>query len=359
VVLGALNGVRALQFLVASPAAGVMADRMDRRRLLLLTQPFLVLTALTMGLLILLDLVQVWHLFAFTVIAGVFWAFSQPVRQAIVPTIVPRRDLMNAIALNSTGFNLTKVVGPAIGGLLIAWVGVGGNFLVQAAAFSAVWATLFYMQLPPQSTERARSVSALGTLKEGVRYIRKDRVVLALIAAALIPQVFAMPYMALLPVFQQDVLGVGPEALGLLVGAPGAGALVSTVALASVAHRVRRKGLLVLGALLLLGLGLIFFASTRMLPLGLVALALVGGCQVFFNATTQTLLQISVPDELRGRVMSIYMLDVGLRPAGSLAAGLATAAFGAPATVTGMGILVILVALVLAWRVPRIRLLEA
>jgi predicted MFS family arabinose efflux permease len=292
-------------------------------------------------------------------VTSVFWSFSQPIRQALIPSVVPRRDLMNAIALNAVGFNATKVLGPALGGLLIAWVGAGGNFLLQAAAYGVVWAMLLSMQIPPNVTARAKEASAWGNLKEGLVYVRRDPLVLALITAALVPQVLAIPYQALLPVFQKDVLGLGPEVLGLMLAAPGIGAMLSTASLATFGNRVRRKGLIMLGALVGLGLGLVLFASTTVLGVGLAALVVVGGCQVLFNATTQTMIQVAVPDHLRGRVMSIYMLDVGLRPAGSLAAGVATAFLGAPLTVSIMGCLVILLVAVLAWRAPQLRTVEA
>lgn len=358
VLLGALSGLRALPFLVVSPMAGVAADRLDRRNILITVELFLTATAVGMGALVWSGSLEVWHLFAFSLITAVAWSFNQPVRQSLVPNVVPRRDLMNAVALNSVGFNITKVIGPAIGGALIAAITAAGNFFVQAAAYGAVVAVIFRMRVPPTPTE-ARQSSVFANLKEGLRYVVSTPVVLALMMAGLVPNIFAMPYQTLMPVFQKDVLGVGPDGLGLLLAAPGVGAVVATLFLASIADSFRRKGVLLLGSLFLLGVTLILFSRTTSLPVALLTLVGVGACQIFYAATTTTLIQLTVPDALRGRVMSIYMLDHGLSPAGAMLAGVSAQLFGAPITVAFMGVIVILLAVAVAWGLPTIREIEA
>ena len=357
VLLGALNGLRALPFLVSSPIAGVAADRMDRRKILINTQSVLLVTALGMGTLVASGLLQVWHLFLFTLITGAAWAFNEPVRQTLVPNLVPKEDLMNAVALHSAGFNLNKVIGPALGGLLIALFGAAGNFFVQGLAYAGVLVTLYVMHVPPTPVQ-ARQSSVVANLKEGFAYVWSTPTVLALMVADLVPRIFAVPYQALMPVFQKDVLGVGPEGLGMLMAAPGVGAVLSTLLLASIAHSFRRKGLLVLGGLISLGVFLILFSRTTSFPLALVILVAVGGCQIMFMATVNAMVQMTVPDALRGRVMSLYMLDRGLMPAGSLMAGVTAHFIGAPATVSLMGLIVIVLAVLVAWRVPLIRRLK-
>src|SRR5262245_34862347 len=222
VLLGLLNGLRALPFLIASPIAGVAADRMDRKQLILATQYVLIMTTLTMGLLVASGILEVWHLFVFTVVTGVIWAFVDPVRQTLVPALVPREDLMNAVALNSAAFNLTKVIGPSLGGVLILFSGAAGNFFVQSAAYIGVLASIYWMSIPPTPTE-ARQSSAIANLKEGLVYVWSNPSVFALMATALVPRIFAVPYQTLMPVFQKDVLKVGPEGLGVLLAAPGRG----------------------------------------------------------------------------------------------------------------------------------------
>jgi MFS family permease len=358
VLLGALNGFRAMPFLIFGPMAGVAADRFDRRRLLLLIQPALAITTAVMGVLVLLGLAEIWHLFLFTFLTASMWSITQPVRQTLVPNLVPKRDLMNALALNSMGFNSMKVVGPALGGALIVVFGAAGNFFVQSIVYSLLMLSIFYMNAPP-TPSHARRTSALANLKEGLAYVKGTPVVLTLIVLSLIPHMLSLPITnALMPVFQKDVLGVGPEGLGLLLASPGVGAVLATFGLASAANRIRRKGLLMLAGLSLLGLSIIIFAHMPNLPLAMVALFLMGACQMTYMTTANTVVQVVVPDQLRGRVMSIWMLDQGLGPVGALVAGASTEIMGAPNTATWMGAAVILLAVGAAWRVPRIRQIE-
>lgn len=354
VLLGMLNGLRALPFLIASPIAGVAADRADRRKILLVTQYLLLTTAFSMGALVAAGFLKVWHLFAFTLITGVTWAFVDPVRQSLVPALVPKTDLMNAVALNSAAFNLTKVVGPSAGGLLIVAFGAAGNFFVQGIAYVGVLVSIYWLTTPPAPTE-ARRTSAVANLKEGLIYVWSNPAIFALMASALVPRIFAIPYQTLMPVFQKDVLKVGAEGLGMLLAAPGVGAMLAGLMLATLANRVRRQGILMLISLVLLGVMLNLFSWTTSFHMALLALVAVGGFQVIYMATTNTMLQVIVPDHLRGRVMSIYALDRGLMPVGALMAGVSAHLIGAPATVSYMGITVILLAALLAWRAPVVR----
>jgi MFS family permease len=356
-LLGALNGVRALPFLVTGPMAGVAADRMDRKKLLLRTQWVLIITAVGMGALVASGLLHVSHIFVFTLITGIAWTFTEPVRQSMIPSIVPKEELPNAIALNSGGFNLMKVVGPALGGAMIALFGPSGNFFVQAIAYIGVLFMIYWMNVPPTSAQ-TRQVSALANLKEGFAYVWSTPAVLALMILAYVPRVFAVPYQTLMPVFQKDVLKVGPEGLGLLMAAPGVGAVIAVLLLASLGNRMRRQGLLLVAGIVILGFFLILFSQITYFPLALVSLVLVGIFQMLFLASTNTILQMIVPDKLRGRVMSLYMLDRGFMPAGALFAGVTAHFIGAPWTVAIMGAIVIVLALVVAWRVPALRTLE-
>ena len=290
VLLGLLNGLRALPFLIASPIAGVAADRMDRKKLILVTQYVLVTATIGMGVLVGLGFLQVWHLFVFTVITGITWAFVDPVRQTLVPALVPREDLMNAVALNSAAFNLTKIIGPSLGGALIVVSGAAGNFFVQSLAYLGVLASIYWMTIPPTPTE-ARQSSAMANLKEGLVYVWSNPLVFALMATALVPRIFAVPYQTLMPVFQKDVLKVGPEGLGMLLAAPGLGAMLAGLMLATMANRVRRQEVLMLVSLVSLGVVMNLFSQTTSFPLAILALVAVGSCQVFYMATTNTMLQ--------------------------------------------------------------------
>jgi MFS family permease len=307
-----------------------------------------------MGILVTAGFVRVWQVFVFTLITAVAWSFVDPVRQSMVPTLVPKQDLMNAVALNSAAFNMTKVIGPSIGGLLIAVFGAGGNFFVQSAAYVGVLLSIYWMVVPANSTEARRS-SAMANLKEGLVYVWSNPAVFALMTSALIPRIIAMPYQTLMPVFQKDVLKVGPEGLGILLAAPGLGACLAGFALATLSSRIKRQGIVLISSLIALGISMNLFAWTTSFALAIVVLVANGAFQIFYMATTNTMLQVIVPDHLRGRVMSIYMLDRGLMPVGALTAGISAHWIGAPATVSLMGITVIALALLVAWLAPVVR----
>lgn len=358
VLLGLLNGLRALPFLITGPMAGVAADRMDRRQLMLRTQYVLIGTAFLMAALVGSRWLEVWHIFVFTLITGIGWSFSEPVRQSLIPSVVPKTELANAIALNSAGFNLMKVLGPAFGGVMIAVFGAAGNFWVQGAAYVVVLFMIQLMHVPPTRADALRA-SALANLKEGFAYVRSTRTVLALMILAYVPRIFAVPYQTLMPVFQKDVLQVGPEGLGMLMAAPGLGAVLAVLTLASLSSRMKRQGLMLITSTMMLGLSLILFSQTTSFPLALIILVIAGAFQMVFLASTSTMLQLIVPDELRGRVMSLYMLDRGLMPAGALFAGLVAHLIGAPLAVTCMGSIVIVLTMLVAWRIPHIRTLES
>ncbi|MFN0072696.1 MAG: MFS transporter [Chloroflexota bacterium] len=354
VLLGAMHAVRALPFLFIGPFAGVAADRFDRRGILLVTIPIMITACVLMGFLVGSGLLETWHILFFSAFTAIIWAINNPVRQTLVPNLVPRRDLMNAIALNSAGFNSQKVIGPAIGGILIAAMGPAENFFLQATSYGMVLFLFGLMRVPP-TPPNARKSSVASNFREGLSYVRREPMLLAMLVAALVPPLFSLPVtMAMLPVFQKDVYGVGPEGLGMLMAGPGFGAVIATLGLASISHRVRRQGLLMIIDLVLLGLAMIVFSSAPTLPLAVLALVGVGIFQMAFFTLNHTLLQTIVPDELRGRVNAIFMADHGLGPAGSLVAGALTMVIGAQATVAIFGGIILLAAALLAWRSPRL-----
>lgn len=334
-LLGAINGLRSLPLLILGPFGGVAADRMDRRRLMLSTQLFLMTVTAVFATVVATGHAHVWNIVLFTLLTGVAWAFNMPVRNSIVPHLVPRADLMNAVALNSAGFNLTRVVGPSLAGLLIAGVGIGGNFYLQSIAYVGVAAMVWQMHFPA-GAPAAREVSVTRNLVEGARYVWRHETLRAQMTLALVPVVVAMPYTSLMPVFAKDVLHRGAGGFGVLMSAAGVGAVIGTLTIATLGN-VQRKGMLLFVALVGLGVSLMLFSQSRSFPLSLALLVLVGGFQMTYMTTNQTLLQVSTPDEFRGRVMGIYMLNQGLLPLGSLFAGIFADAWSAPAAVALMG----------------------
>lgn len=334
-LLGAVNGFRALPLLLLGPFGGVAADRLDRKRLMLFNQLFLMTVTAVFATAVATGNAHIWNIILFTLLTGVAWAFMMPVRQSIVPKLVPREDLMNAIALNSAGINITRILGPSLAGLLIGLVGIAGNFYMQALAYVGVATMVWLMRVPPIAGA-SREVSVRHNLSEGIGYIWRHPTLRLQMSLPLIPVVLSMPYTSLMPVFAKDVLHVGPEGFGVMMAAPGIGALLGSLTIATLGN-ANRKGPLLFGSLLALGLALAAFSQSRSLPLSLALLVLVGGSQMTFMTTNHTLLQITTPDEFRGRVMGIYMLDQGLVPLGSLLIGTLADLSNAPFAVLTMG----------------------
>lgn len=351
-LLGAVNGFRALPLLFLGPFGGVAADRFDRKSLMFLTQSFLMLTALVMGLIISTGHLQVWHLFAFTLMTGVAWAFNMPVRQSVIPNLVPKADLMNAMALNSAGFNMTRIVGPTAAGILIDKLGPSDNFYLQAGAYLIVALTILKLTIP--EAPRSNTDSVRQNLVEGARYVFGNETMRTLMLLALVPVVVALPYFTIMPIFAQDVLGRGAGGFGLLLTAPGIGAVIGTLTIASLSG-IERKGPVLLAAVFALGLLLVLFSLSRSFWLSFGLLILIGAVQMSYMTTNQTLLQLIIPDELRGRVMGIYMLNQGLLPFGALFAGGLSDVLGAPGAVMIMGTITASMAVVFALKAKGLR----
>jgi len=334
-MLGAVNGFRSLPLLVLGPFGGVAADRLDRKKLMFFTQMFLMAVTAAFATVVLLGYAHVWNIILFTILTGVAWAFNMPVRQSIVPNIVPREDLQNAIALNAAGFNITRIVGPSAAGLLIAGVGIAGNFYLQTAMYLGVAAMVWQLRLP-SGRQTASKASVTSSLAEGARYVWTNRPLRVQMTLALLPVVLALPYTSLMPIFARDVLHKQAAGFGVLMAAPGVGAVMGTLAVAG-GRDVRRKGLLIFSCLIGLGITLILFSQSRWYWPSLGLLVLAGCFQMVYMSQNQTLLQLKTPDEYRGRVMGIYMLNQGLLPLGSLFAGMLAQFKGAPFAVGVMG----------------------
>ncbi|MBI4234033.1 MAG: MFS transporter [Chloroflexi bacterium] len=335
-LLGAVSATRTVPFLLA-PFAGVVADRMDPKRILVISQIFLAVVATVFAFDLALHFVQVWHIFAFNFLVGMGFIFNQSVRQVLVPLVVPRKDLSNAIALNSAGFTVTRVIGPAVGGILIALISIAGNFFLQSVCYLAV--ALSTLPIRAQRPRLERPGPMLQSFFGGLQVLKEDAALLSLVLIGLVPALLAMPFQALLPIFAKDILDVGPEGLGMLMAASGVGALVGTLTLASFSNMARR-GQVMLGMGVLMGVGLVLFALSNSLTLSLLAMVFVGAVQMSFFTLNTVMLQTLVPDAVRGRVLSLSMLDMGLMPLGSLMLGVLAEVMGAPHAVIVEGALV-------------------
>jgi MFS family permease len=331
VLLGAVNFATQVPILLLAPLAGTLADRRDRRRLILATQAALMVLALTLALLTLSGLIMVWHILALALLQGIVNSFDMPARQSFVVEMVGKEDLPNAIALNSTMFNSARMIGPAVGGLLVALIGEGWCFLINATSFLAVLAGLLRMTIRPRA--EVAVPSGPGGIAEGLAFVARTEPFRSLLLLVAVVSLAGMPFTVLLPVFAA-AFQAGPDGYGLLMGAVGVGALAGALRLAANrdVRRLERLPPLATGGM---ALGLLLFAQSPSFWLAAAALVLVGFCLITETATSNTLLQSRVPDRLRGRVMACYMMCfAGLAPFGALAAGTAAEHIGATATVT-------------------------
>ena len=354
-VVGLASGARSLPLLALGPVGGVMADRYDKKRLMMSTQLAQLLLTFIFAVVIVSGHLEVWHLFVFSLLSGAAWALNMPVRQSIVPSLVPREDLMNAMALNSAGFNITRILGPALAGLMIAKIGPGENFFIQSAAYVGVAITVAQLALPASSRSTGKGGgSAYANLKEGAAYVWGNATLRIQMLLALVPVVIALPYIAILPQFNDEVLGGSPGTFGLMMAAPGVGAVVATLIVAS-RRDIVRHGLLLLAALFALGLSLISLAFARNILVVLSMLVLVGATQMIYMTTSQTVVQLAIPDEYRGRVMGIYMLNQGMLPLGALFAGSLADVYSASTALVVMGALVAALAVLFYARAGSVR----
>lgn len=352
-LLGVVSGVRAMPLALFAPLAGVAADRMDRKRLMLTTQLVMLVGTAIFATAIATEKAALWNILLFAFLTGLGWAFNMPVRQSVVPSLVPKDELMNAIALTSAGFNITGIIGPSIAGILIVAIGNAGNFYLQCVAYAAVSLLIWSMRIPPLARSGPET-STMYQLRAGASYVWNQPTHRMLMTLALIPAIIVMSYMGLLPVFAQDVLHVGPEGFGLMVSAPGLGAVIGTLALAT-ASNVRQKGLLLLVALLGMSLTMVLFALSHNFLLSLGILVLAGAAQMTYMTTNMTLLQVATPPEFRGRVMGLYMITMGLQPLGSFLAGAMADMWSAPTAVLLMGAASLLLSLLALVRFPSMR----
>jgi len=353
-LLGLVGFVNQVPIFLLSPAGGTAADRVDRRRLIIATQFSMMILAALLAALVLAGSVRLWQIFVLAALMGVANAFDVPARQSFFVDMVGRDDLMNAIALNSSVFNSARILGPAVAGFLVAAVGEGWCFLLNAVSYVAVITSLLRMRLEPRPAWGPGS-SPLADIIEGFRFVWHTGPIHALLALLGVASLVGMPYTVLMPVFADRVLEGGARSLGLLLGATGVGALAGALIIAA-RRSVKGLGRWVAVACAAFGICLLLFALSHRLWLSMVLLVPTGFSVMVQMACSNTLIQTMVPDRLRGRVMALYsMTFLGVAPFGALLAGVAADRLGAPFTV-GAGGLVCLVGATVFWsRWPALR----
>ena len=344
VLLGLIGFSSQIPVFVLTPLGGATADRYDRRKILLITQSAAMLFAFVLAILTLTGSIQIWHLFAISAGFGIANAFDIPTRQAFAVDMVGKEDLLNAIALNSSMFNGARIIGPAIAGLLVAGVGEGWCFFGNAVSYVAVIAGLLLMKISP--VIRPRKGSTFANIAEGFGYVIRTKPILALLLLLGLVSLMGMPYAVLMPIFADQILGGGSSTLGFLMGASGIGALTAALTLAARRH-VFGLGRWVVFACGAFGIAIILFSFSRNFYLSALLLVPAGFSMMTQMSSSNTLIQAMVPDDLRGRVMSVYsMMFMGLAPLGSLLAGSLAGIIGAPETVAFGGAACILGALI-------------
>src|SRR5512137_2273882 len=331
-LLGIVAAVGSAPLLLFSMWGGSVADRHPKRSVLLFTQSAMMVLAFLFAALVWSKLVQPWQIMVLAGLGGVAMAFDMPARQAFVMEMTGREDLMNAVSLNSSIFNGARVAGPAVAGFLMAQAGLAACFFLNGLSFVAVLAGLLLMRLP-RFVPPAAPASTWQHALDGFGYVAKHRRVRTLLLLVAIVGVFGWSYSVLLPTFATDVLRVGSREYGMLLSANGIGALCGALTVATYGDRLHRR-LLVFGGLGLFSLMLLLLAMTRNYYLALVFMALAGWGMLLYFSTTNTVIQMSVADGMRGRVMGIWALVFGgMMPVGGLEAGTLSHWIGVPCAV--------------------------
>lgn len=353
-LLGTLGFVSQIPVFLVAPLGGIAADRYNRHRIVIATQTASMVSALILAALTLTHQVQVWHVVALAAFLGLINAFDIPTRQAFMVEMVGKEDLMNAIALNSSMFNSARMIGPAIAGILVATLGEGWCFFANGISYLAVIASLLLMRLTPL-VRQDKTSSPLEEIMEGFHFAIQNFPVRTLLMLLAVSSLVGTPYSVLMPIFAGEILHGGPKGLGLLMGATGIGALFGALTLAS------RSGLRGLSRWIALacggfGLSLILFSASRFFWLSLLLLIPTGYALMVQLGSTNTLLQSITPDDLRGRIMSLYsMMFMGMAPFGALLAGVTAQQFGAPFTVGIGGLACVFCAVLFTRRIPAFR----
>jgi MFS family permease len=335
---------------------GVIADRADRRYIMIISQVGFAFNFLIIATLVVTGWIALWHVMALAFLSGCIRAFDRPSRMALLPQMVPKEDIPNAVAVGGTIWQLNRLVGPAVAGMLIYLIGLGATYYF--CFFASLGAVCLWHAIRLEHQPTAASPGGLlQHMMDGLNFIRKNEIYYTFIGMTFFNSVFGMSYLILMPVFARNVLSVGSQGFGFLQSAGGAGALCGVLAVATFAHS-GGKGRQAIGGAIIFGVLLILFALSRSYALSLVLACALGIASQFYLTTINAILQVNLPDQLRGRVMGIYGLVWDLMPVGGIIAGTIAEFAGAPVAVAMGGAFVALMALAVAVLLPNVRRLE-
>ena len=333
-ILGTINLVRSGALLGMIPIAGFFIDRLNRRTILLIENGWLFSITSTLGLMLVLGYSNISYLFVFTFLAGMVQTVDFSLRQVLVFDLVPRSLTPNGVALVQTGWSLMRSFGPGIGGFLILWFGPGGNFLIQAGTYALIAITIMQIIFPARTSGGIQGFS-LDHIREGIRYVMTEPTTRAFMMMGLVLPLLIIPIFVILPpVYAVEVFGdKSGKVLGFLMASVGIGGIAGGFVTASLGY-LEHRGLLQIVSLFLLSLSLIAFAFSTMLLISLALLAVAGFFEMIFLTTNQTLIQLTIPDKLRGRVTTVVNLNFALMPLGGLVAGVGSDLLGGPKMIT-------------------------
>jgi MFS family permease len=336
---------------------GVFADRVNKKKILLFTQNAFMLLAFILALLVQFKVITPSQIMFIAVLNGIVMSFDAPARQAILFELVGKDRVLNAVALNSAAFNSSRIIGPALAGILIAAIGMTGCFYINGISFLAVIIALLLIKTRP-AQKRSNEMTFMKDLGQGLSYVKSHPTIMILISMVAVSSFFGVSYAILMPVFANDVLKVGVKGLGMLMAASGLGALVAALLLAKMGD-FRNKGRFLIVSSIIFSLSIVLFALSRSYILSLLVLVITGWSSVSAMSITNTLLQTTVNDEFRGRVMSAFMFTfAGIMPFGNLMAGVFSQAFGVCLTVASSGIICALFFVFISVKYPKIMAIQ-
>ena len=350
--LAFLGGVLAAPTVILNLFGGVVADRFNQRYLIMIVQGAIGVLLAILASLVYFDIAGLWHVLLLSFLIAGVQSFDNPARQALYPHLIDRKDLMNAVALNTIVWQITRVIGPVVAGSLIATVGAGVALYVAASGFAVMVLAMTAIHVRPIA--RAKAGSVLQSMGEGIGFVLHNRIFAFLIGMTFLNSFFGMSYLILLPIFATDMLNVGSEGLGNMYAVGGIGAFLMVVVAASLS-KSPRKGFFLISGAVVFGISLIFFAYSTNYSWSLAMLFVGGAASTFYMVMVQTTLQALVPDNLRGRVFSIYSLTWSLLPLGALQAGLIADWVNPEFAIALGGVIVAVFALVIALTSQRIR----
>jgi MFS family permease len=335
-LLGLVGFCQAVPRLLLGAVGGAFVDRVERRRLLLTTQVLAMVQAFVFWALVYFSRIEFWHVLVLVLFLGTVNTLNQTARHSLINNLVPREDLMNAIALNSSMANLAKIIGPSLGGVLISIIGIAGCLFFNAVSFLTIIATLIVMEFPNVKVKANDGAPFWHEVNEGYHFLRGQRRLFAIILLTYGIALVGTPYSRFLPVFATDILHAGPSTFGLLLAAPGIGAVIAGLAIASFV-RLRRRMHFVAMSVYAFSASLILFSFSRSLPLSILFLILVGASNIAIRAVANTVVQMETPPDLLGRMLSLYFMDKGFWSFGTLFIGSIAHVVGTPRAIAISG----------------------